>query len=126
MSRKKTILTYLGFTLFLFIFQFVYHKFSHGVISQELKFIWLIPLAGGIIAFVADLLFHFLSMRMAVNCYNTALAVLANELLLNSILYIAGSDSPHLMIYPLTSMAFGVLTIVFFFYYRVRKAKAGD
>ena len=96
------------------------------MISQQLKFIWLIPLIGGLVALLSDLLFHFLSMRLAINCYNTALAILANALILNSILYIAGSDSPYILFYLILSAIFASLTVFFIFYYLFKKEKAGD
>lgn len=46
---KKQILKYLGYTIFTFIFGFIYENFSHKVYSNYMMYAYLIPLLMGLV-----------------------------------------------------------------------------
>ncbi|MGX4687604.1 hypothetical protein JNUCC83_12245 [Vagococcus sp. JNUCC 83] len=121
MSRKKTMLAYTLSSLLLYIFQFVYHKFSHGVVSFGLKYVWILPLIFGLIIILLDLVLHLLSNRLAFNFYNISLAVLVNAFILKGILDIAGSDSPYIDYFYLLSLVLIVVSLVSFIVQSFRK-----
>ncbi|WPG24944.1 hypothetical protein SFA90_04330 [Enterococcus faecium] len=54
MNKKKAFYSYFISSVILFIFQLVYHHFSHGVTSQELKWVWVIPMVGGAFLFIFE------------------------------------------------------------------------
>ncbi len=45
---KKTIIKYILLSLFLFIFQFVYHLFGHGVKSVYMSYAFILPILLGV------------------------------------------------------------------------------
>lgn len=103
--KKATILFYLCSSVLLFLFQFIYQYFGHGVHSTSLTYAWLIPLMGG---GLLTLLAHFTpsyTTRLVRNLVNSALAIFASWSILNGILEIAGSDSPYLTAYLYAEVA---------------------
>lgn len=123
MKIKRTIAMYLIITIILFLFQLIYHQFSHGVVSTGLKFVWLIPLIGGLLVLFLNHSLRILENRFAFNLYNIALALSINYLILQGILDIAGSDSPFLLYnLVLSGVAFS-LSILLFFGHRLFPSK---
>lgn len=114
LSMKKTILGYVGSGLALFIFQYVYHLFGHGVTSISLKFVWLVPIIGGLIIILLNTPLHTLSNQLAFNLYNCGLAILSNVMILKGILDIAGSDSPYLSYFYLIAYPLIALSLILF------------
>ncbi|WP_247224573.1 hypothetical protein [Weissella cibaria] len=49
MQRYKTVLKWVGVSIFIFIFHLVYNHFGHGVQSASLNWAWLIPLIPALI-----------------------------------------------------------------------------
>lgn len=113
-SIKRKIAGYITCSICLFFFQMIYHLFSHGVVSNELKYVWLIPLLGGLVILFLDWPLHTLSNRLAFNMFNTSLALLCNVLILQGILDIAGSDSPYLTYFYLLALPLLVLSLILF------------
>lgn len=120
MNRKKLIICYSVISLFLFIFQEVYHFYGHGVVSFALKSIWIAPLFVGLLFTV----FLFSKpakgssglFRLSFNLMNTSLAVFTTGLILTGIVEIAGTDSPYILYFYVASVVFlipaSVLTMV--------------
>ena len=114
MSTKKAILMYGLSSVFLFIFQFIYHKFGHGVISASLQFIWILPLICGSFLMILNRPLHTLSNRFAFNLYNMGIASIVNGFVLKGILDIAGSDSPYLIYFYIVGLLLFIISIVSF------------
>ena len=124
LNMKKTILAYVGSGLALFIFQYVYHLFGHGVTSISLKFVWLVPIIGGLVIILLNVLLHTLSNRLAFNLYNCGLACLANGMILKGILEIAGSDSPYLSYFYIISYSLLIVSMILFISQRILSSKS--
>lgn len=108
----KKIIGYLLTTLGLFIFQLVYHHFGHGVISQTLRYVWLLPLAGLLIWLVLQGFFKQRVGEMTFKFLNAAVASLIFWASVNGILEIAGSDSPYLFVYWIVAAIMGLATLI--------------
>lgn len=113
-SIKRKIAGYIACSICLFFFQLIYHLFSHGVVSTGLKYVWLIPLVGGLAVIFLDWPLHTLSNRLVFNMFNTSLALLCNVLILQGILDIAGSDSPYLTYFYLLALPLLALSLILF------------
>ncbi|MHC5372341.1 hypothetical protein ACYSNU_00920 [Enterococcus sp. LJL120] len=114
MKLKRTIIGYLSITAFLFVFQLIYHRFSHGVTSIGLEYVWVIPLIGGLLIILLNGPLKTLNNRLAFNLYNIALAVCINAVIIQGILDIAGSDTPYLRYYYFIALPMLALSLVFF------------
>ncbi|EGP5121428.1 hypothetical protein EL427_07425, partial [Enterococcus faecium] len=101
MNKKKTFYSYFISSVILFIFQLVYHHFSHGVTSQALKWVWVIPMVGGAFLFIFEKILNTFRNRLAFNLFNTGLASYIVGMILKGILEIAGASSPYIGIYPM-------------------------
>lgn len=84
--KKTTILFYLGSSTLLFLFQYIYQYFGHGVYSTSLTYVWLIPLlGGGLLATLAKITPAYTT-RLVRNLGNSALAIFVSWAILNGIL----------------------------------------
>ena len=101
MNKKKTFYSYFISSVILFIFQLVYHHFSHGVTSQALKWVWVIPMVGGAFLFIFEKILNTFRNRLAFNLFNTGLASYIVGMILKGILEIAGASSPYIGIYTI-------------------------
>ena len=119
-KHKKTILTYLGISLFTILFEFIYSRFSHGMSSDAITFLFVYPLVlGSGIYGLMDLVFSKVIkskyFRLFSNIYNTAIATLMSGLMLKGIFEIAGSSSGLLEIYFIVSyILLGISLITLF------------
>lgn len=108
----KKIIGYGSLTVAVFLFQLIYHHFGHGVVSTTLRFVWLVPLIGGLVWWLLQRFFPDRLNRLAFNAYNSGLAALSFWCILQGILAIAGSDSPYLWSYlVLAGLSFGVMVL---------------
>ena len=112
MSIKKTFFTYLSCSIALFVFQSIYHLFCHGVVSIGLKYVWILPLLGGLIVLLLNFPLNFLNNRFAFNLYNSGLAFIINAVILQGILDIAGSDSPYVHYFYLLATILLAISLV--------------
>ncbi|MBX4192927.1 hypothetical protein, partial [Enterococcus lactis] len=101
MNKKKTFYSYFISSVILFIFQLVYHHFSHGVTSQALKWVWVIPMVGGAFLFIFEKILNTFRNRLAFNLFNTGLASYIVGMILKVILEIAGVSSAFIGIYSM-------------------------
>ncbi|WP_313538475.1 hypothetical protein [Enterococcus sp.] len=97
----KKLISYGSICLSLFLFQLVYHHFSHGISSASLKYAWLIMVYAGLLWWLIDRLFSNKQLRLSSNLYHSGLACFITWCLLNGVMEIAGSDSPYLWLYLL-------------------------
>jgi hypothetical protein len=95
----KTIIRYVISSIFLFIFQVVYHQFSHGVVSPALRYVWIVPILGLIIWIIVASVNHSKLSFL----YHAGIVILINGFILQGILEIAGSDSPYIVFYFIVS-----------------------
>jgi hypothetical protein len=94
------VIAYLGASLFCGIFSFVYERFSHGVYSNSMIFLFLFPLLGGALPHGAILLLGARApRRVAANLYNSGVATLAVGSCLQGIFEIYGTSSPCVAAY---------------------------
>lgn len=114
MNKKKTFYSYFISSVILFIFQLVYHHFSHGVTSQALRWVWVIPMVGGAFLFIFKKILNTFQNRLAFNLFNTGLTSYIVGMILKGILEIAGTSSPYIGIYPMIGMI--ILGISLFIY----------
>lgn len=108
----KKLMPYGLLSLCLFLFQMVYHHFSHGVVSFSLQYAWLFLAAGGVIWRLIAESFHPHPLCLQGNLYHSGLACLITWCLLNGVLEIAGSDSPYLWLYLLFGGGFILASLV--------------
>lgn len=111
MSKLKSFISYILTSFFLFIFQLIYHQYSHGIISNKLQYVWLYPLILLIVCLILDFLIDVWNHRLALNLINSGIAALVVGSMLTGVLDIAGSDSPFLFIY--NYVGFGLVIIGF-------------
>ena len=109
----RTLIVYAAFTLFSLAVSEIYARFSHGVSSVFMTWLFCIPLIFGVAAFALGALLHFPPMpRAAFNLYNSAVAAAATASLLRGVLEIAGTSSPLLIVFPLTAGIFAAAALV--------------
>ena len=116
-SVRKTAAAYLGAALFCGIFSYVYERFSHGVYSGYMVYLFLFPLLGGALPYAAVL---FLGarppQRLAANLFNAGIATLAVGSAMEGVLEIYGTDSSYLCVYwwvGISLAALGALAYLF-------------
>ncbi|SJX71258.1 hypothetical protein FM130_11100 [Enterococcus faecium] len=114
MNKKKAFYSYFISSFLLFIFQWIYHHFSHRVTSQALRWVWVIPMVGGAFLFIFKKILNTFQNRLAFNLFNTGLTSYIVGMILKGILEIAGTSSPYIGIYPMIGMI--ILGISLFIY----------
>lgn len=123
MSKFKSFIVYIFAGLCLFIFQFIYHQYSHGVISKELQYVWLYPLVLLAILLMLDFFIDVWNHRLALNLVNSGIAALVMKNSLIGILDIAGSDSPYLYVYNIVGFGFVIIGFLLLFLPLPQKTK---
>lgn len=108
----KKLISYASISLGLFLFQLVYHHFSHGVSAASLQYAWIVVACAGLIWWLISRWFRFKSLRLASNLYHSGLACIITWCVLNGILEIAGSDSPYLWLYLLCGGGFIISSLI--------------
>nr|WP_301282842.1 hypothetical protein [Streptococcus gallinaceus] len=88
----KTFLSYLGLTVFFFIFSRVYEGFSYGEVSNFMHYLFLVPAIGGGLIVLLQLLFPHLS-RLGYNLWNSAVATISAGFLLRGIVNLSGRST---------------------------------
>ncbi len=88
---KKTVIVYIGTTLFCVLFNYIYSLFSHNVSSAYMQYAFMYSLIGGI-GFYSILSLLKIYNRIAYNLYNAAIATLTFGSIFQGIVDISGSD----------------------------------
>ncbi len=109
-QARKTVFVYFAIVLFCIIFDKVYALFSHGVSSASMSFLFLYPLFGGAVPFLLLWLFvprasETKAYRLSYNCYNSGIAALTVQSMLNGVFEIAGTSSKYLTAFTLAGWA---------------------
>lgn len=94
-------------SIFCILLNYIYAKYSHGVSSIYMTYMFLIPLIGGII-------FLFLRPNKYMNLYILSINTLTLGSFIEGILEIAGTTSNYIYLYGILTI---LLFIIFFFSY---------
>ena len=122
---------YLAVSIGCIIFNKVYALFGHGVSSGSMTFMFLYPLFLGALPFFilwlfvkqADKLRYY---RTAYNCWNSGIALLVIESLLNGIFEIAGTSSPYLPAFTVAGRAMLAAGAVIFILNLIRRRTVAE
>ena len=99
-SVKKTVAVYLAVALFCGFFGYVYERFSHGVYSNYMVFLFLFPLLGGALPYGLMLLLKARAPgRVPANLFNSGVATLTAGSCVQGIFEIYGTSSPYVAAY---------------------------
>jgi len=117
-SLKRNMVVYSGLTLFMVIFSFVYHSFSHGVTSQDmqLSFVWFLgsALLYGLLLWVYPKFEKRAYYRLFMNLFNSASAAMVLGSVLKGVINIAGGSSAYVPFYFWIAMiAYGLSFLAF-------------
>jgi hypothetical protein len=98
MKLNKTIITYILFTIGIYLFDKIYAIFGHGVTSHWMANAYLYLLGLGVLVFVLFRIFipeivTFRGYPLFFKIYNSGIAILINGMLLYGIIEIAGGTS---------------------------------
>lgn len=101
------------FTVFCAVFTVIYYRFSHGIYSPYLTWLWCVPFAAGIVGVVMNILRKNRPVHAAALClYNSGAASAVVYFALRGILEIAGVTSPYVIIIGIAGAAVTVAGIV--------------
>ena len=93
----KTALVFLVVSLFCILLNYVYSRYSHGVYSNYMTYMFAYPLIGGVVVnlLAGTILKTRVPGRFAINIYNSGIATLTVGSMLRGIFDIAGTSSPY-------------------------------
>jgi hypothetical protein len=119
-SLKRNTIVYSALTLFMILFSFVYHIFSHGVTSKDmqLSFVWFLgsALVYGLLLWIYPKIEKRTKYRLFMNLFNTASAAQVIGSVLKGVINIAGGSSAYLPIYFwIAQIAYGLSFLAFLF-----------
>jgi hypothetical protein len=102
----KTVLIYFVVSLFCVFFGLEYERFSHGVYSNYMIYMFLFPLLGGAAPFGVLWLIKKLSFpgRVSFNLYNAGIAALTVGSCMQGVLQIYGTSSDLTLVYWITGI----------------------
>ena len=89
---KRSLKSYLGLSLFLLAFGFIYEHFSYGQTSPFMHWAFLIPLLGGG-AFLLALKIRPATSRLSMNLWNSSLAIFLAGFLFRGIVNLSGRST---------------------------------
>lgn len=102
-SLKRNLVVYTALTLFMLLFSFVYHIFSHGVTSRDMQFsfIWFLgsALLYGLLLWIYPKFEKRKYYRLFMNLFNTASAAQVLGSVLIGVINIAGASSAYIPLY---------------------------
>ncbi len=119
---KKTIITYLFTTIFLYIFSRIYQSQSYGEVSFFMNYLFLIPFIGGILLSII-LKFDFSFSRLSFNLWNSGVAVVTAGFLLRGIINLSGRSTTFDKPYFYIGTLFLVVAIINHLVMKVTKNK---
>jgi uncharacterized membrane protein YdcZ (DUF606 family) len=112
---SKTIKNYFVISILCVLIVLIYYKFSHGVTSQYMTFIFLYPLIGGtFVFFIIENILKKKVKRLAFNFYNSGVATLVVGSLISGIFEIAGTSSKYQSIFYILGYTFIILSVLKF------------
>lgn len=106
-------------TLFCLLFSSIYNHYGHGVYSNYMSYMFLIPFLSGVLPY--GVLAMFIKAkdvsRFSYNSYNSGIATLIIGSMLKGIFEIAGTNSPYLMVYLIAGMSMLIIGAISYFLY---------
>jgi len=125
-QARRTAAIYLAISILCIIADKIYALFGHGVTSASMTLMFLYPLIGGLVPFLLLWLFvpradNIRSYRFFYNCYNSGIAALTVQSMLNGVLEIAGTSSNYLIYMTFTGWLLTILGIIVFFVNALRR-----
>jgi hypothetical protein len=104
---RKTSVVFLAISCFCIFFNWFYGRYSHGVHSDSMTFMFLYPLLGGTVVYLLlwALPKAWRPGRFAINVYNSGIATLAVGSALRGVLDIAGTSSPYQPVFMIAGIA---------------------
>ena len=98
------------FSIFCIIFSFVYLKFSFGVVSYFMKYVFLIPtILGVLVYFILDKIQFVQSNKVSFNLYNAAIVTLTLGSVVQGIFEICGAESRYTIVYGVVGILFIII-----------------
>lgn len=124
-NRQKTYRVYVAVTLFCCLFSYIYEKFSHGVYSDAMVYLFAYPLIGGVLVFGTLALVTKIPWpgRIAYNLYHDGVATLTVGSCIQGVLEIYGTTSKYVVLYRYAGCLLVAAGISFYIYENVRKTK---
>ena len=118
-ASKNTGITYLVLTVVTVIIEKIYRLFGHGVTSPAMTWMFLYPLAGGLLIYLVSRtkigIVDSERFRSFSNLYHSGIATLTVASFLMGVLEIAGTDSvylPYFYIVGFGMVLFGILPLL--------------
>ena len=108
---RKTVLIYALLTIFFFAFSRIYESFSFGETSSHMHYLFVIPLAGGILLLLFMKAIPNLS-RLSLNLWNSAVATLTAGVLFRGIVNLSGRSTTLDQPYWYLGTAFAALALL--------------
>ena len=108
---RKTALIYALLTIFFFAFSRIYESFSFGETSSHMHYLFVIPLAGGILLLLFMKVIPNLS-RLSLNLWNSAVTTLTAGVLFRGIVNLSGRSTTLDMPYWYVGAAFVALALL--------------
>ena len=125
LQLRKTIIVYLALSVFCVFFDRVYALFGHGVRSASMSFLFLYPLVAGAVPYLLLWIFkprrEVPGFRLFYNVYNSGIAMLTIQSMLNGIMEIAGTASVYNVIFTICG---SILTIAGAAAYLIRRFRS--
>jgi hypothetical protein len=117
-TSKKTGITYLVLTVVTIIIEKIYRLFGHGVTSPSMTWMFLYPLAGGLLIYLVSRekvgMGSSERFRSVFNLYHSGIATLTVGSFLMGVLEIAGTDSDYLPYFYIVGFVMVLLGILLF------------
>jgi hypothetical protein len=116
-KMRKTAIVFLATSLFCIFFNWIYGRYSHGVHSDHMTFMFVYPLLGGTVAYLIIGALPKVRMpgRLAKNLYNSGIATLTVGSAVQGVLDIAGTSSPYRPVFTIAGIAMLFLGLLGYF-----------
>lgn len=112
---SKTIKNYFVISILCVLIVLIYYKFSHGVTSEHMTFLFLYPFIGGMVVFfIIENILKKKVKRFAFNFYNSGVATLVVGSLMNGVFEIAGTSSKYKYVFYIFGYAFIAFSVLKF------------
>ena len=109
-DTKKTLISYIGIALFLFIFNFIYEKFSFGEHSIYMRYMFVILLVAAVIVFLVSKFSKKGLDRIFLLLFNSSIAIFVSGCIVKGIIEISGRISDYDLYYIIGGSAFLLLS----------------
>lgn len=118
---RRSLITYLTLTAFLFLFSRIYESLSYGEVSFFMHYLWTVPLAGGSLLLTL-MKFRTNLSRLSYNLWNSGIATLTAGFLLRGIINLSGRSTTLDQPYWLIGASFLALALLSLFIHSKKHA----